>query len=59
MNVLANNLGIKGTPPRILYRLCESYSGDTPFETTRVATLQVAGAYGFLFADGAAISLAR
>lgn len=57
MNVLANNLGISGSPPRILFRLCEAYSGDAPLRTERVSSLNVNGAYGFLYADGIAYNV--
>ena len=54
INVLASNLKIRGTSPKILYRLCEAYSSDEPLDTKSLATLEVGGHYGFLFADGVA-----
>lgn len=58
MNVLASNLGIKGSPPRILYRLCEAYSSDQEvFETRSISSLKVEDSFGFLFADGVACSV--
>ena len=57
MNVLANNLGISGTPPRILFRLCEAYAGDTPLQSQTLTSLNVEGACGFLYADGVAYNV--
>jgi diacylglycerol kinase family enzyme len=57
MNVLANNLGITGAPPRILFRLCEAYSGDNPLDSVRLRSLDVERSFGFLFADGIAYQL--
>jgi len=52
INVLASNLKIRGTSPKILFRLCEAYSSDEPLETKTLSTLEVGGHFGFLFADG-------
>ena len=58
MNVLANNLGIKGSPEKLLYRLCEEFSAaEFQFKTQRLSTLSIEGRYGFLFADGSAYNL--
>lgn len=60
INVLANNLGIKGSPEQILYRLVEVYSNvDKDFLTQTLTTLEVEGSYGFLFGNGAASSFLK
>lgn len=53
MNVVANNLGIKGSPEQILYRLVEAYSTGANLKTVSVSTLKIEGRYGFLFGNGA------
>ncbi len=57
MNVLASNLKIRGSSPKILFRLCEAYSSDAPLPTETLSTLEVEGHYGFLFADGVACNV--
>jgi diacylglycerol kinase family enzyme len=58
MNVLATNLGIRGSSPRILYRLCEAYSSEQEaFATKTISSLKVEDSYGFLFADGIAYTV--
>lgn len=52
MNVLANNLGLKGTPEGLLFRLLEAMSSPDAIKTKSVRTLCVDGNYGFLYADG-------
>lgn len=52
MNVLASNLGIKGTPEQILYRLIEQHSTQKPIEISQKTSLLVEGQIGFLFAHG-------
>lgn len=54
INVLANNLGIRGSPEQILYRLLEAHSTSAGLTTTKVSTLEVEGNFGFLFGNGAA-----
>lgn len=53
INFVAENLGIKGSPEQILFRLIESYS--QPNKTLRskfVKSIEVEGQHGFLFANG-------
>ncbi len=57
MNVLANNLGLKGSPEGLLFRLLETMSSPTEVTTKSVRTLCVDGNYGFLFADGIACNV--
>ncbi len=52
MNMLADNLGIRGTPEEILVRMIECESGLRPRRTKPLATLLVGGQYGFLFGNG-------
>lgn len=54
INVLANNLGIRGSPEQILYRLVEAHSRGTQMETRSVSTIEIDGAFGFLFGNGVA-----
>ncbi len=59
INVLANNLGIKGTPEQVLYRLVEWHSGGEDMPTRRITSLLVEGTFGFLFGNGAAASFLK
>jgi hypothetical protein len=52
INMLADNLGIRGTPEEILVRMLESQSGVRTRRTKTLATLSVGGQYGFLFGNG-------
>ncbi len=52
MNVLAQNLGIRGKPEHILFRLLEAHSSEAQTTTQWLTTLKVEDNYGFLFADG-------
>ena len=52
INMLADNLGIRGTPEEILVRMLECQSGLRPKEVQSLATLSVGGQYGFLFGNG-------
>ena len=52
INVLANNIGVKGKPEGILYRLAETYGNSDPVPTVLLRTIQVEGNYGFLFGNG-------
>ncbi len=51
MNMLATNLGIRGTPEEILVRMLECQSGVRNKEVRSLATLSVGGQYGFLFGN--------
>jgi diacylglycerol kinase family enzyme len=52
INMLADNLGIRGTPEEILVRMLECQSGLRPMDVSAYATLSVGGQYGFLFGNG-------
>ncbi|MDB2447007.1 diacylglycerol kinase family protein [bacterium] len=54
INVLAENLGIKGSPEQVLYRLIEKHSINKLETTRRVSTLVAGGQHGFLFGNGTA-----
>lgn len=54
MNMLAANLGIRGAPEQVLYRLVENYSREAKLPTTRMSTLKINDHYGFLFGNGVA-----
>ena len=54
INVLANNLGIKGTPEQVLYRLVEWHSSGNAMPTRRLQSMLVEGSLGFLFGNGVA-----
>lgn len=56
INVLANNLGIKGAPEQVLYRLVEAHAGGEPLPSRKVRLLAVEDNYGCLFGNGAAAS---
>lgn len=52
MNNLANVIGVKGSPEKILSNLIFKYHEGVPFETTEVDMINVNGKYGFLFGMG-------
>lgn len=52
INMLADNLGIFGSPEEILVRMLECQSGLRPKVMQTYATLSVGGQYGFLFGNG-------
>lgn len=52
INMLADNLGIRGSPEEILVRMLESQSGLRTRQTKSLATLSVGNQYGFLFGNG-------
>ncbi|MEY4632299.1 MAG: hypothetical protein RIQ81_2419 [Pseudomonadota bacterium] len=54
INVLRTNLGIRGRPEDVLFRLVELHSAGGEFPVRKVPTLEVDGNYGFLFGDGVA-----
>ncbi|MCY4379980.1 MAG: diacylglycerol kinase family protein [Proteobacteria bacterium] len=56
MNVLANNLNIKGTPEQILYRLIEKHSTGAPITVVTQASLKIDNKIGFLFASGTPVN---
>lgn len=52
INLLADNLGIRGAPEQILVRYIESMSGIRPVKTEPYRTLKIGEHYGFLFGNG-------
>lgn len=54
MNVIAQNLGIKGSPEKILASLVEAYSTGESLKTQSLSTLKIGDNYGFLFGTGVA-----
>ncbi len=56
MNMLADNLGIKGSPETNLYKLVQMHSLKPHLDLQELSTLCVDGHYGFLFANGSAVS---
>lgn len=52
INALALNLGIKGSPEQVLYRLLERISSGIPLHTEKLRTIKIKDNYGFLFGNG-------
>lgn len=52
MNNLANQLGIKGAPEKILSNLILKYHENEPFIEKKINMINVNGLYGFLFGMG-------
>jgi len=52
MNVLASNLGIFGTPEKLLYELVEGYSSGRLNRVVNLPCIEIEGHVGFLYADG-------
>ena len=59
INMLATNLGIKGTPEKVLYRLLERHSSASQLKTKKYRTLEIDGSYGFLFGNGVIASFLK
>lgn len=53
MNNIANAVGVKGSPERILSNLILKYHEDEPFTLAEINVLNINGHYGFLFGMGA------
>ena len=51
MNVLADNLNVRGTPEQILYRLVEGHSMRKYMGTVELNTLCINNYYGFIFGN--------
>ncbi|MBI2603844.1 MAG: hypothetical protein HYW48_12395 [Deltaproteobacteria bacterium] len=51
VNVLADNLNIKGSPEQILYRLVEAHSLPSYLGITELSTLKVNSHYGFIYGN--------
>ena len=54
MNVVANNLGIRGSPEYLLFRLVDSYGAGKTFDEYKLATIKVEKNFGFLLGTGIA-----
>jgi diacylglycerol kinase (ATP) len=52
INVLADNLGIRGTPEEILVRMLECQSGLRPLKLHEITTLSIGEQFGFIFGNG-------
>lgn len=52
MNMLADNLKVKGTPESLLYQLIKSHSSGNFSQRTKLRALCVDDNYGFLFSNG-------
>jgi diacylglycerol kinase family enzyme len=59
INVLASNLGVRGSPEEILFRLTEWHASGEPMPTQRLSTLYVDDTYGFLFGNGTAAAFLK
>lgn len=59
INVLANNLGIKGTPEQILYRLVEAHSSGKDLASRKLRGMWIEGEFGFLFGNGVAAAFLK
>lgn len=54
MNVVANNLGIRGSPEYLLFKLVDGYGSGKIFSEYQLATLKVEKNFGFLLGTGVA-----
>ncbi len=52
MNTIANSLGIKGDPPKLLFELVDRHRRGLELETFERELLQVGDRYGFIFGNG-------
>lgn len=52
INMLADNLGIKGTPEHNLFCLLETHSSEEVFRKQALRSMKIKDDYGFLFANG-------
>ena len=59
INVVAGNLGIKGTPEQILFRLVESHSRGEALSVRKIPTIKVEDHFGFLFGNGVAATFLK
>ncbi len=59
INVLATNLGIKGSPEEVLYRLIEAHAAGGALHTKKMTTIRVEDNFGFLFGNGVAASFLK
>ncbi len=51
MNLVASQLGVKGSPQAVLKRLLRAQEKARPIPTQKLATLKIGSIYGFLYAD--------
>lgn len=59
MNVLAVNLAIHGSPEKLLARMLERLSDETPPAIKRLRTMAVEDHYGFVYADGTSTNILK
>lgn len=59
MNAVATNLGIRGSPEDVLYRLVEAFSAQRELKVQRITTLSINGLLGFIYADGTAAAFLK
>ncbi|MSP63540.1 MAG: diacylglycerol kinase [Myxococcales bacterium] len=52
MNTIANSLGIKGDPAKLLFELVDRYHNHDPMDVFEKEILAVGDAYGFIFGNG-------
>jgi diacylglycerol kinase (ATP) len=52
MNTVANSLGLRGQPARLLFELVDRYHNGAEFEYLENPVLAIGDAYGFLFGTG-------
>jgi diacylglycerol kinase (ATP) len=52
MNTIANSLGIRGQPARLLFELVDRYHNGVAFEYIENHMLAIGDAYGFIFGNG-------
>lgn len=52
MNNLANQLGVSGSPEKILSNLIVKYHENAKFTETRISMIKINGLYGFIFGLG-------
>ncbi|HEX2573475.1 MAG TPA: diacylglycerol kinase family protein [Polyangia bacterium] len=52
MNTVANSLGIRGRPARLLFELVDRYHNGADFEYLENPILAIGDAYGFIFGNG-------
>jgi len=52
MNTIANSLGIKGNPPKLLFELADRYHNHDAFDVFEHPILSIGDAYGYIFGSG-------
>lgn len=52
LNTVAQGIGLRGSPERILYRLQQRYAAGEPLATVQRTLINADGQYGFIFGNG-------